>query len=520
MSRFHANVAADYPDYLRDESRREGRADSISFPAGEQELRDDLVAAHAAGTPVTVQGARTGITAGAVPDGGHILNLSRMTGMTGLRRADGEDAFLLTVQPGLLLADLRKAVTAKEFDTSGWSAESTEALAAFREAGAYFFPPDPTEATASIGGMASCNASGAESFRYGPTRRYVRRARIVLADGDVLDIERGRHTAGGRELSLTTEGGREVRGALPSYSMPSVKSAAGYFVEDNMDLLDLFVGSEGTLGVFAELELKLVPAPGVVWGIMAFMPSEPDAVRFVETCRCGDDPPAALEFFDTGALELLQGEKESNPAFGGLPAIPPEAKAAVYIEYHGPDEGSVEEAVMNMSEVLVDCGGDEEATWMAADAHELERLKDFRHAVPEIVNLTIDERRKKEPRLTKLGTDLAVPDAALADVLRLYHEGLAEAGLEYVIFGHIGDNHVHVNIIPETLEQYDRAKGMYERWAKAVVAMGGTVSAEHGIGKLKTALLSEMFGEEGIRQMRAVKHLFDPDGVLNPGNLF
>ncbi|MEI6565024.1 MAG: FAD-linked oxidase C-terminal domain-containing protein, partial [bacterium] len=95
-----------------------------------------------------------------------------------------------------------------------------------------------------------------------------------------------------------------------------------------------------------------------------------------------------------------------------------------------------------------------------------------------------------------------------------------EAGLEYVVFGHIGNNHLHVNILPRSLREYSLGKDLYLQWARTIIAWGGTVSAEHGVGKFKVALLREMYGAEGIRQMRAVKRSLDPAGILNPGNLF
>jgi D-lactate dehydrogenase (cytochrome) len=147
-------------------------------------------------------------------------------------------------------------------------------------------------------------------------------------------------------------------------------------------------------------------------------------------------------------------------------------------------------------------------------------LKTFRHAVPESVNMLIGERKKAIPELIKLGTDMSVPDDQLENVMAMYHEGLARAGLEYVIFGHIGNNHVHVNILPRSMEEYEQGKALYLDWAKQVVAMGGSVSAEHGIGKNKTEFLKVMYGEEGIQQMRSMKALFDPHSLLNPGNLF
>ena len=515
-NRILTDVAHEYPDYLRDESRRTGRADSISFPETEADLKDVLATVHAQGVPVTVQGARTGITGGAVPDGGHVVNLSRMNRILGLRQ-DAE-GWSVTVQPGVLLSELRAALTEKTFDTTGWSAESMMALSAF--AGDVFFPPDPTEASASLGGMVACNASGAQSFLYGATRRYVHRLRVLTVDGSVLALSRATGPqAAGRRFSLTTDAGRRIEGVLPGYGMPDVKNAAGYFARDDMAMLDLFVGSEGTLGLFSEIELRLIPAPKAAWGIVAFLPTESGALRFVRDVRAAELRPAAIEFFDGRALDLLREQKATNPAFKDIAELPSDGHTAIYVEYHG-DEEAVESGVMAMSEFMIAAGGSEEATWMADAPHDMQKLKDFRHAVPEAVNLLIDLRRKTEPGLTKLGTDLAVPDAAFEVLLGLYHTGLARAGLAYVMFGHIGDNHVHVNIIPRDLAEYERGKALYLEWARAVVGMGGTVSAEHGIGKLKRAMLEIMLGTDGLSQMRAVKQAFDPEARLNPGNLF
>ena len=532
----------EYPDYLRDESRRTGRADAISFPRSEEELVEQLRELHRRGALVTIQGARTGITAGAVPDGGHILNLSRMNHILG----PGREPNTLRVQPGALLAEIREHIAGLKSmagaapsmaDDDGTSrAQKPPLNTEHRTLNTLFFPPDPTETSASIGGMTANNASGAQSFFYGPTRRYVERLRVVLIDGDVLDLRRGEHRATGRRFALRTEGGQTIEGELPPYVMPNVKSAAGYFAADDMDLIDLFIGSEGTLGVFSEIELRLILAPRVAWGVMGFFPGEAEAIRFVKETRTRQRPEkgsglqrsafspqpsslVAVEFFDSHSLDLLRREKSANPAFKDLPHMPAAWHTGVYLEYHGDDDKAVEEAVMAMSETLAECGGDGDASWLASDATELARLKTFRHAVPEAVNLCIDQRRKAEPALTKLGTDLAVPDDRLEDALTLYRERLSASGLEYVIFGHIGDNHVHVNILSRDRDDYARGKALYLEWAEAVTAMGGTVSAEHGIGKLKVDLLRVMVGEDGLARMRAVKRLFDPDEHLNRGNV-
>lgn len=508
-----------HEDFLRDESRKTGQADTISFPRTEEEVRGVLAECAAKSLNVTVQGGRTGITAGAVPEGGHILNLSRMSRVTGLRHDMAAHRFFVVAQPGVLLTDLRERVAKKDFSTEGWSPESLEALTRFKLAGDWFFPPDPTETTASLGGMVSCNASGACTLLYGPTRKYVRAVRMALADGTVLALRRGQPRAKGRRF-LIAHDGRRIEGQVPSYSMPNVKSAAGYYADDNMDLVDLFIGSEGTLGVLTEAELMLIPQPEFRWGVMAFLPSDEIAVSFVHRVRREEISPAAIEFFDRRALDLLREKRKVYAVLADIPDIPAAFRSAVYVEFHGEDEEALVEAVSRLTEVMVECGGAEDATWTAMTDREMDRLHAVRHAVPEAVNLLIDERRKSDPGITKLGTDMAVPDHALEKVMRLYRDGLAAAGLEHVMFGHIGNNHVHVNILPRSLAEYEQGRSLYLDWAREIIRMGGTVSAEHGIGKLKVAFLREMYGEAGIEQMRAVKRLFDPDFRLNRGNLF
>jgi D-lactate dehydrogenase (cytochrome) len=175
---------------------------------------------------------------------------------------------------------------------------------------------------------------------------------------------------------------------------------------------------------------------------------------------------------------------------------------------------------MQVMEAMTALGGSDEDTWYATTDRELEPLRAFRHAVPEAVNLLIGERKRSCPELTKLGTDMSSPDAALEQVMAMYRTGLTEAGLESVIFGHIGNNHLHVNILPNSMDEYDKGKALYQSWARRIVSLGGSVSAEHGIGKIKVPFLQMMYTPECIAQMRRVKAIFDPSMMLNPGDLF
>ena len=150
---------------------------------------------------------------------------------------------------------------------------------------------------------------------------------------------------------------------------------------------------------------------------------------------------------------------------------------------------------------------------------DLGRLKVFRHALPETVNNMIAEMKKRDPDIHKVGTDMAVPDERLSDIVAFYRDILAREKIRHVIFGHIGNNHLHVNLIPENKEQLARAKSVYETFAKRAVEWGGSVSAEHGIGKLKRQYLRVQFTAQEIERMRAIKKTVDPESLLNPGNV-
>ena len=475
-------------DYLRDESRRTGRADRIAFPRTEDDVLAALAEARAAKLPVTVQGARTGVTGGAVPEGGLILNLSHMDHI----QPAGDT---LVVQPGATLAAIRAAVPPHRY-----------------------FAPDPTETSASIGGMISCNSSGALSFLHGPTRNHILGLHVALLSGEVLDLRRQRDRARGLHFTLGP-----VAGELPPLRRPAVKNAAGYFIDPDMDLLDLFIGAEGTLGVVTAATLRLLPAPGAVWGLMAFLPDTAAVVGYVNALRqgprSGPAQLAALEYFDARCLAFLREHADELASKEiPVPAIP-DGAACVYAEWHAPDATAAEIAMLGAAERLPAFGADPDACVLADKPHDMEKLKLFRHAVPELVNSAIDDRRKIHPGLVKLGTDMSVPDARLADVLALYEADLAASGLEHLVFGHIGANHLHVNILPRHPADYDAGRALYARWAAQVIAWDGSISAEHGIGKLKRDLFRQMAGDAALAQMRALKKLFDPAGLLNPGTL-
>ena len=283
--------------------------------------------------------------------------------------------------------------------------------------------------------MAACNASGARSYAYGPMRPHITGLHVALADGDLLELQRGEAFAQGRHLSLVTAEGHTLELDLPGYTMPKTKNASGYFVADDMDAIDLFIGACGTLGVITELEIALQAAPAVVWGVSCFFDSEDKAVSFTDSVRPVLSHAVAIEYFDASALDILRRQREQSTAFASLPVLDKEAKVCVYVELDCDDEAQATEELYHLGWVLELAGGRDDATWVARTEVDRECQRFFRHAVPESVNMLIDERRRMDPTITKLGSDMSVPNARLADVIALYRRTLAESGLESAAWG-------------------------------------------------------------------------------------
>ena len=243
-------------------------------------------------------------------------------------------------------------------------------------------------------------------------------------------------------------------------------------------------------------------------------------MAFTRLTRANMPAAAAIEYFDGAALDILRRQRAESTAFSSLAEPPADAACCVYVELQCASEDEALAELTRLGALLERAGGSAEHTWVARTELDREALTFFRHAVPESVNMLIDERRRIDPAITKLGSDMAVPNERLHEVMDLYRTTIAEAGLEAAAWGHIGNNHLHVNILPRSAAEYAAGKELFARWARAVTDMGGAVSAEHGVGKLKRDFLATMYGEEHIREMARVKRQLDPRGVLGRGNLF
>ncbi|HVQ37982.1 MAG TPA: FAD-linked oxidase C-terminal domain-containing protein, partial [Pyrinomonadaceae bacterium] len=506
--------------FLTDASHMlEGHAERVVFPESADEVAAILQTATRDKTLVTVSGAGTGTVGGRIPFAGVVLATDKLNQVKSIIH---EGQFGRGVaEAGVRLSDFQ----------------------GFVESQGLLYPPDPTERSCFLGGTVATNASGARTFKYGPTRNYVQRLKVALANGDVIDLRRGEHKADAEgHIRIPLPSGGLIGTQLPSYQMPATrKHASGYFVAPEMDVLDLFIGSEGTLGVIVEIEASLLPKPAGLLSGVVFFTGEPELLGFVREARAqslknrelagsssvgrlgplmdkafevtnrepiipGADCESrdaidarALEYFDRESLSFLRQKYDT---------IPVEATGAIFFEQET-DSTSEDSVMASWLALMEEHQALADDSWFATNEADQAKLREFRHALPVLMNEWFASHRQR-----KVSTDMSVPDGAFAEMLQFYQSTLQASGLRYTIFGHIGDNHVHVNILPRDDGEGVRAREIYVEFLKRAAAVGGTLSAEHGIGKLKRDYLRLFFTDQHLRQMATLKRAFDPAGIL------
>jgi len=503
--------------FLSDASHmRDGKVERVVFPENADDVAEILREASEKKTPVTISGAGTGTVGGRIPFAGIVLATDKLDQIKSV--VHKETGGRACAEAGVRLGDLQRFVESENL----------------------FYPPDPTERSCFLGGTVATNASGARTFKYGPTRKYVRRLKIALATGELIDLRRGELEADplGR-IRIPLAYGRLLEAQLPAYHMPHTrKHASGYYVAPEMDVLDLFIGSEGTLGVVVEVEVALLPKPeGLLSGIVFFKTDE-DVLSFVNEARSEslrnrqshdrdakrlgllvEKAPStqfsdravssidarALEYFDRESLGFLRESYET---------IPTDAVGAIFFEQE--TTPATEDRLMSdWLAMLEQHQALAESSWFATSEQDQAKLREFRHALPVLMNEWFARHKQR-----KVSTDMSVPDAGFPEMLRFYQDTLRASQLRYTIFGHIGDNHVHVNILPRDDNEATKAREIYLQFLKRAAALGGTLSAEHGIGKLKRDYLPLFYSEANLREMAALKRAFDPAGILGRGNIF
>ncbi len=484
--------------------------DGLARPQSEAEVQELVRLAASTGEPLTAQGLLSSTTGSSVVSRGLALS---MVAMDRILEID-EGLRFARVEPGINLGHLKRTLAEKGL----------------------FYPPDPTsENECSLGGTVATNASGSRTYRYGPTRDWIRALRVVTAGGEARAVRR----------------------------VEASKNATGYF--GFQDPVDPFIGSEGTLGLVTEIEIQLLPLPAEVLAGWAFFRDWREALAFVRSVVANDptlrghagrgnwlaagvgsrdgaksspamssqrmssegvsserissattgpaDPltPRCLELFDRAALDLVRKDPIGPP-------IPEEAGAALLFEEEA-EPGRLMDKVERWAAAL------EEATPLASRAFlaqtplEHETLRKVRHAIPARMNEAGD--RAVPDGGGKLSTDFAVPLAHLETVMfEMY--GWAKESIRGTVtaYGHVGNGHPHFNIVALDGEDLEAARRAIRIMSRRALELGGTISAEHGIGKIKAELFRDLYPTWQLDAMRGVKAALDPKGILAPGNLF
>ena len=493
-----------------------GHSRELAAPANEAELAQTLRSSQTA-LPV---GAQSSLTGGATPMGETIVSTRRLTSIEFL----GADR--VRVGAGVTLEALNRAL----------------------QAAGCLYPPAPTFSGAFVGGTVATNAAGAATFKYGTTRDWVEAMTVVLPSGDVLDLVRGATRASCGRFQLRLES-RTVTIAVPEYRMPaSPKLSAGYFAAPDMDLIDLFIGSEGTLGVVASVTLRVLPRRPAMCSALVPFATEAAALAFTgalraaaletwRTCSRRGIDASAIEFMDARSLRIV---REDGADVANNIELPPATGAALLVTLELREGTTAAEAfdqigrandpdrpdtpLANFCAMLLEAGVfDATAMAMPDEAARTSQLAAVREAVPAGVNQRVGlAKRDIDAVIEKAAADIAVPFDRIEELLEGFRSDAAQRGVDAVVWGHLSDGNLHPNIIARSRDEWFAAREAVAEIGRHAIRLGGVPMAEHGVGRnsIKQALLRDLYGDEGIEQMRAVKRAIDPDWKMAPGVLF
>ena len=462
---------------------------AVALPANRDDLTRLVRWARRTGTPLIPRGAGSGMC-GANVGAGVVVDLSSLPGVLGITPAERR----ARVSPGITAGQLNQ------------------------EAAQYGLrlPPDPSSAAwATLGGMVSTNAAGPLSLRYGSIRPWVHALEAVTYDGEVGWTVRGSEDSEPDLPAAFQRFAREVAPVLRKSAdlirqhFPRTrKNSSGYALDawlESGDTVDLWVGGEGTLGLISELELRLDPLPGAR-AVLQIALGDLDDLGQVVMALLGLRP-STMELLDRTFLDLVA--EAAGPE--GLRHIPPATQAVLVVDFERDNPAAVRGAVGDAARVVGPWALD---LATALDAEEERRLRALRAAASPIV-AGLSERR----RSMQVIEDGCVPLDRLGAYIRFIREAARAHRLQVVIFGHAGDGNVHVNLLPD-LDRPDwrtEVVALQEEVTAEVIRLGGTVSGEHGDGRLRARFLERQYGPEVVELFRRVKTAFDPDGIFNPG---
>lgn len=385
------------------------------------------------------------------------------------------------------------------------------------------FAPDPSSARfATIGGMTATNAAGARSFAHGPIRDWILGLTMVTADGEVVALDANSPSGTPANCQaiqrFSAQAAPALRQAAPAIleRFPKVrKNTAGYALDAWLETnspMDLVIGSEGTLGIITDVTLRLEPIPEATGGLRAVVSDDATLTAALEILR--ESGAVAIEFLDHTFLRFVADtvpEADRHDAHY--------AHALLLVEYEGTAD-QVTERLANAANALEPVATSIRTAIAPAasiDVTPLDALWEIRHAASPLLARLADGRRSMQ-----VIEDGCVPPDRFAEYLNGIRQITREEEVDAVLFGHAGDAHVHVNLLPDLNRPgwQDRLRRIFRRATDLQIGLGGTTSGEHGVGRLRSTTLEQQYGAEVVGLMRMVKDAFDPKGIMNPGVIF
>lgn len=480
-------------NYIVDASNLRGSCDKVLIPETRGELAEAIQSLYNDGIPYTISGAGTGLVGGRVPFEGVLISLEKLNKIIEINPV-GQ---YIKLEAGVVHSDMDLAIS--EFGL--------------------FFPPNPTEKNSFIGGNIACNSSGSRTFKYGTVREYVLELTVILPWGEEITLTRDSNSLVDDVFEVKTSSGKRINFPLPEIKYPRLKkNSAGYYIRNGMHTLDLFIGSEGTLATIVDSKLRLLKKPEKVFGAIVFFDVLDSAFDFVETTRKesyysfakegatnGTISARLIEYFDKNSLDLLRNDYHQ---------IPSEAMCAVWIEqeYLESEESLL---LQNWYQYIMKYTKLADFTWVATNDAEHEKFREFRHRLP----LRVFEIVARS-QFNKIGSDTAVPDDSFRKYYTDFINDLDNSGIQYFVWGHIGNSHLHANLVPRNEEESELANKLYDKYVGIAIELGGTFSAEHGTGKLKRKYLEMLYGKETVAIMKGIKLLFDPKNLVGKEIMF
>ena len=476
--------------YASDSSNLPARADALCRPESDYQTAVILRAGRAAGIPITFSAGRSNLTGSATAEGGIVLSIAKFKGPEIV--IDREKA-LVTSPVNIILEELREKILA----------ETGKSL---------YYPVDPTSrGDAWVGGTIACNASGFTPGDIGATRDWVAGLDILLPDGHKIEAVRGQYVSVDGEFILA-DGAAKTVWPVPTYVRPHVKNASGPFSDPggSIDLIDMFVGSEGLYGLVTSCSLKLAPCPEAYIDLFFSLPDESSALNFYNFMeRELEGNFAVLSAFEYFGVNSLSYMDHKERLFYG------DNQVAIYLQIPTSTQNYDQETEVWFNRLLESgCGIDPEAVLLLDNEPKRRIFMESRHSMPANALEVIQQRGTYT-----IMTDAVVPPEKFAEFLDYIHTQLKTEAIDYLSFGHFGDCHLHFTLLPE-LAKLRRATELYDLFITKAVELGGVYSGEHGTGKRKRKDFTTLYDESVITQLKKCKAVVDPGLLINRGNVF